>query len=617
MERGVILGTAGHVDHGKTTLVRALTGIDTDRLPEEKRRGITIDLGFAPLKCGLGRTIGVVDVPGHEAFVRTMLAGATGIDLALLVVAADEGVMPQTREHLAILGLLGVRGGVVALTKCDAVDGEWLALVAEEVREMLAGTPLAGAAIVAASGTTGEGVDALHDAICAAALALPARDADDLFRMPVDRSFTMRGTGTVVTGTVWSGTLQPDATVRVLPGLRTARVRGIQAHGASVDAALPGTRAAISLHGVSVGDVSRGSVLVTDAAWRESRVLRAEVSLLPDRSAALGPRSRVRFHLGTHDVGARVVAPGVSLSAGSPRGARVVLDAPVVARAGDRFVLRGGAPLTTLGGGVVTDPVPEGRRVRPWNAEVSRPDARFAQLLSEAAAAGLDRESLPIRLGLTPRAAGELLAAAPHVHAGARLYSPDLLSRLVERMVAAVSAHHRHFPLERGAPLQSVRSGLGVQSELVDAVLHRGLADGLLEQRGGTIVLRGWRPIPTPEQARLAEGVRDELDRAGWEPPSVSELAAAHGDGVAPVLHMLDREGAIVKVEEGRYYSARVIATLGSVLRDGMERGRTYAPGELRELLGVSRKYLIPLLEYCDKVGLTDRRSDGRVLRGT
>ena len=242
----MILGTAGHIDHGKTTLVRALTGVDTDRLPEEKRRGITIELGFAPLVLeGVG-TLGVVDVPGHEAFVRTMLAGATGVDLALLVVAADEGVMPQTREHLAILSLLGIRGGVVALTKTDLVDDDWLALVSEDVRATLAGSALAQAPVLPVSAQTGAGLGELRAALAAAARTLPARDAADLFRMPVDRAFTVKGTGTVVTGTVWSGSLDRDAVVRILPGGRTARVRGLQQHGGAVDRVLPGSRAAVA-----------------------------------------------------------------------------------------------------------------------------------------------------------------------------------------------------------------------------------------------------------------------------------------------------------------------------------------------------------------------------------
>ena len=270
----MILGTAGHIDHGKTTLVRALTGVDTDRLPEEKKRGITIELGFAPLTLeGVG-TVGVVDVPGHEAFVRTMVAGATGIDLALVVVAADEGVMPQTREHLAILELLGVRAGVIALTKSDLVDEEWLMLVEEEVRGVVE-RALPDAPIVRTSATTGAGIDELRATLARIAAALPARSDDDLFRLPVDRAFTIKGTGTVVTGTVWSGRLSRDETARILPGDRSARVRGIQGHGAQLDAVRSGARAAVALAGVDIDDVPRGSTIVVDRDWHPTTLARA------------------------------------------------------------------------------------------------------------------------------------------------------------------------------------------------------------------------------------------------------------------------------------------------------------------------------------------------------
>ncbi|MDQ4080436.1 MAG: selenocysteine-specific translation elongation factor, partial [Gemmatimonadota bacterium] len=360
----MILGTAGHVDHGKTALVRALTGVDTDRLEEEKRRGITIDLGFAPLRLADDLTLGVVDVPGHEAFVRNMVAGATGIDLALLVVAADEGVMPQTREHLNILRLLGVRGGVVALSKCDLVDAEWLELVQEDVRGALAGTPLADAPLVPTSVVSGDGIPAVRDAILRVATALPHRESDDLFRMPIDRVFTLKGTGTVVTGTVWSGALARDVMVRVLPQGHVVRVRGLQSHGAPVPTVSTGMRAAIALAGVEVGDLRRGQVLVADEVWSPSAVLLGHVEMLPSARQAVGPRHRLRFHLGTADVGARVIAAGGSLRPGGRDAARIVLDEPVIARAGDRFVLRGETPVVTVGGGVIDDPAPLGRRAR-------------------------------------------------------------------------------------------------------------------------------------------------------------------------------------------------------------------------------------------------------------
>ncbi|MEW5918539.1 MAG: selenocysteine-specific translation elongation factor, partial [Gemmatimonadota bacterium] len=312
----MIIGTAGHIDHGKTALVRALTGVDTDRLPEEKRRGITIDLGFAPLDLGDGLRAGVVDVPGHEAFVRTMLAGATGIDIALIVIAADEGVMPQTREHLDILTLLDVRHAVVALAKADLVDDEWLALVSEDVRALLAESPLHDAPVLPTSVVSGRGIGELRAQLAQTLRALPARQTDDLFRMPIDRAFTVRGAGTVVTGTIWSGTVQPDSVLIVHPLGKSVRVRGVQAHGASVSSAGPGSRAALALVGVELGHVQRGAVLVADPHWSMTTRMRVDVALLDRMQRPLRPRERARLHLGTRDVGARIVATGGALAPG-------------------------------------------------------------------------------------------------------------------------------------------------------------------------------------------------------------------------------------------------------------------------------------------------------------
>ncbi|MFM8567948.1 MAG: selenocysteine-specific translation elongation factor, partial [Gemmatimonadota bacterium] len=339
----MILGTAGHIDHGKTALVRALTGVETDRLPEERRRGITIALGFAPLRLEGLPPIGVVDVPGHEAFVRTMLAGASGIDVALLVVAADEGVKPQTREHLEIVRLLAVPRLVVALTKCDLVDAARAAATDAEVRALLAATPYADAERCAVSSVTGEGLEALRAAITRAAHAVPGRTDADPWRLPVDRVFSVRGTGTVVTGTAWSGRLPRDASVRLLPLGREARVRTIEVHGAAVQEARGGARVALALAGLAREEVPLDAVLVrADEPWESTRVLRADVTLVQD-AEPIGPRHRLRFHVGTADVGARCVALGGPVAGGEPRAVRIVLDAPVVLRAGDRFVLRGGA----------------------------------------------------------------------------------------------------------------------------------------------------------------------------------------------------------------------------------------------------------------------------------
>ena len=615
----MILGTAGHIDHGKTSLVRALTGVDTDRLPEEKRRGITIDLGFAPLRLDDGTVLGVVDVPGHEAFVRTMLAGASGIDLAMLVIAADEGVMPQTREHLAILGLLGVRGGVVALTKRDLVDEEWLALVEDDVRGALDGSPLAGAPMIPTSVVGGQGIDALRAAIGVCAAAVPRRDGADLFRMPIDRAFTVRGTGTVVTGTVWSGTVAKDATVRVLPAGLDARVRSVQSHGSAVDVIRPGTRAAIALAGVELDAVSRGAVLVADPSWRASTVVRAEVALLDDAPAPLRPRTRVRLHLATQDVGARVVAAGGELAPGARAPARVVLDAPLVARSGDRFVLRASSPVVTIGGGVITDPLPPHTRARPGQEALHTPAERLVWLVRESGAEGVSRAELAVRIGATPAMVNELLASGvlQHVEIAGRIHAGSVLDELAERLRGILASFHARSPLEPAASLQAVRAALRAPFGLVDEVVRRGVAAGEIAVDGGAIRLAGYEPVLTSGQRAAREALREILRQAGREPSSTGELVARFGGDVPALLRILERDGVVVQVEEDRYYDAEVMSGLVQSLRTRLEPGREYSPAELRDVLGVSRKYLIPLLEHCDRRGITDRRSGGRVLGGT
>jgi selenocysteine-specific elongation factor len=611
----MILGTAGHVDHGKTALVRALTGVDTDRLVEEKRRGITIDLGFASLAMPDGSLLGVVDVPGHEAFIRNMLAGATGVDLALLVVAADEGVMPQTREHLAILGILGTRAGVVALTKCDLVDEEWLELVRDDVRAALEATPLDGAAICDTSVVDGRGLDDLREAIRAAATSIPARAADDLFRLPVDRAFSVRGTGTVVTGTVWSGSLARDAAVRILPGELTARVRGIESHGAARAEAAPGMRTAIALSGVNVSDLHRGSVLVSDRAWSASHSVLAEVALLADAPAMVGPRTKVRFHLGTMETGARVVASGGALAPGQRRQARIVLDEAVVARAGDRFVLRSASPLVTIGGGVVNDPLPPHRRSRPWPRSAASPEERLPLVIGSSLTRGVDVASLPVRIGATPEALPALLASAGGVRrVGERIYAQDTLRSLAELALAAVDEFHQRFPLEPGAPLQSVRARLGVEAQVAEGILNELQRDGRIELRGAVVMRSGWSPAVSPEAEAARAKLLEALDAAGAEPPSVGELEQQCGPDTLALLRLLERDGLLVQVESDRFYAAPALGALVETLRTKTVPDRSYTPSELRDLLGLSRKFLIPLLEHFDRSGVTDRRGGERFI---
>jgi selenocysteine-specific elongation factor len=610
----MILGTAGHIDHGKTTLVRALTGVDTDRLPEEKRRGITIDLGFAPLVLDDAGTIGVVDVPGHEAFVRTMVAGATGIDLALLVIAADEGVMPQTREHLAVLTLLGVRGGVVALTKCDLVDDEWLALVEEDVRDSIAGSALASSRIVRVSATTGAGVVELREAIAAEARRTPRDHEDDLFRLPVDRVFTVRGTGSVVTGTVWSGAIGHDAALRLLPDELPVRVRGLQTHGHSVARIEAGERAALALQGVAIDQLARGAVLVEDDAWRPSRVLRADVTLLPDAPVALGPRRRVRLHLGTAEVGARLVTAGGPPAPGVVSSARVVLDAPVVARTGDRFVLRDASPARTIGGGVIIDPVAPAR-ARPWPPGRRAAADLLGMLLTESGTEGVPVHELPVRLGCTPARVGAVVAVVPGWRVGSRLLAAEIRAALEGEALAVVGQYHADHPLEPGAPQQWVRSRLDAPQEVAEAVLAALEAHGALVAEQGVVRLPAFAPRLSASEEALRERILEALHVAAHEPPTLEEVAASLGAApptVTAVARLLARDGVLVAVEPTRFYRSGTVDDLVGRLRSGMAGEAGFGPSELRELLGFSRKFLIPFLEYCDRAGVTRRDLDGK-----
>jgi selenocysteine-specific elongation factor len=614
----MILGTAGHIDHGKTSLVRALTGVDTDRLPEEKRRGITIDLGFAPLELDGVGTIGVIDVPGHEAFVRTMVAGATGVDLALLVIAADEGVMPQTREHLAILRLLGVRSGVVALTKADLVDEEWLALVQDDVRVALAGSSLADAEVVAVSATKGTGIGELRAALARAARSVPARESDDLFRMPVDRAFTIRGTGTVATGTVWSGSIARDAVLRLYPSGDVVRVRALQAHGHAVDRVSAGDRAAIALAGVELARVGRGAVLVGGEAWRPSTVIRADVALLDDVDRTIGPRTRLRLHLGTSEVGARVVPLDGVLAAGATRSARIVVEEPIVARAGDRFVLRGGSPPGTLGGGVVTDPLAP-RRARALPSASAYSASSLDRFLHEAGVAGVEIAELPVRLGVGRGALDALFSDPTRWRAGDRAYSASARETIAAQLHDALGAHHVANPLASGAPRQWLRSRVRAPESAVDWVLDVMLREGRIVAEQGEVRLADFAPRLSDRQRSLAASLLDRISAGGEEPPSLEELSEAMAQPIAElsaICRVLTREGALVPVEANRHYAPASVTRLTGRLEAGMVPGADYGPADLREFLGVTRKFLIPFLEYCDREGYTIRNELGRRHRG-
>ena len=612
MTRHVVIGTAGHVDHGKTALVRALTGVDTDRWEEEKRRGITIDLGFAPLALTDGLAASVVDVPGHEDFIRNMVAGAAGVDAALLVVAADEGVMPQTVEHLAILEFLGVRAGAVALSKADLAEPDWLELVAADVGEALGASSIAWESPVVTSVVSGAGLDALRGALTAAARRAASRREDDLFRLPVDRVFSVAGAGTVVTGTTWSGSVAVGEEIRILPEELRGRVRGVQVHGEGRDRAAPGRRTALALAGVDRAQVGRGSVVVADPSWRPVQAVDVVVTLLPE-ARPLTQRSRVRLHLGTAEVMARVTPEHGGIAPGQTAGARLRLEHPVVARWGDRGVLRSYSPVTTIGGCVVVDPWPDARPRRPRGlAGRGAPDpaTRLRAFVDASGARGLPVSHLPVRVGVPVDP--DLAPLQEIDRVGPHLVASEVIDGVAAAILREVRGYHQTHPFAPGVPVERLRAHHG-GPELIDHVLRRLRGDDELLVDSGVACAPGHRPSLTAGQAAWGETLRGALADAGAQGRSEGELGGAiPPDIVRDLAEYFVRQGTAVRLGRDRYYDRSALERLrGELLGEVRRLGRA-SPSQLRDKAGLSRKYLIPVLEWLDACGYTVREGDVR-----
>ena len=626
--RRLVLGTAGHVDHGKTALVHALTGVDTDRLQEEKERGITIDLGFAELTDG-ARRIGVVDVPGHEGFIRNMVAGATGMDLVLLVVAADEGMMPQTREHLHIVTLLGVERLVVALTKVDLVEAEWLELVREEVAALLAGGPYGGAPIVATSSRTGEGIELLTETLLAAAEEGVDPDPSDPARLPLDRVFTVHGTGTVVTGTLRSGVLRVGDRVRILPGEIAGRVRGLQVHGRDVEEVRAGERTAVALSGPGLDrhTLSRGQALVAGDGWTEAGMLTARIHMLPATGWHIEAGQRVRVHLGTSEAMARcAVLKGEAVEPGAEGWVQLRMESPVLARARDAFVLRSFSPMTTIAGGRVAEIVPPRRgslrdadAVRLGEVLSGAPTRAVAAALELAGAAGVPEGALPVRTGFHPRviagALAELVVAGARACGGFVLAATEV-ARARTALLEAVDAHHRDEPLRPGVMAEMLRVSVarGAPATLVDQLLEELAREGEVMVQSGTVSRPGFTPNLTPDQEGAREALRTLYREAGIAPPTVDELPEAlrRRTELWPLLRLLEVEGVLTSLHHGLFvWRDAVEAAIDAV---GVELGgrKGLGPTDFREILPVTRKHLIPLLAHFDTRGVTVRRGGGR-----
>ncbi|MFV2006689.1 MAG: selenocysteine-specific translation elongation factor [Longimicrobiales bacterium] len=628
-DQALVLGTAGHIDHGKTALVKALTSIDTDRLKEEKARGITIDLGFAEFTPASGVHLGIVDVPGHEGFIRNMLAGATGMDVVLLVIASDEGVMPQTREHLSIVRLLGVTRMVVALTKRDLVDDDWLELATEEVRELLADTPYSDAPIIATSATTGAGLPELTEALVEAARSARDRRSDDLVRLPIDRVFTVRGTGTVVTGTLWSGSLQEGASVRLLPGGERARVRGLQVHGREVRVAHAGARTAVALAGSAMSreHVYRGQVLIDDDAWAASSMLTAWLTVLPATGWSVEHGQRVRVHLGTAEVMARtVVLDSDGLAPGAAGWVQFRLEQPILARARDRFVIRSYSPMTTIGGGLVAEPnAPKRRASTPELLEtlkrVIRGDAGEAVEACAALSkwAGAPEARLPIMTGLPLSVASvaipALIEAGAYVIAG-RVYDRNTVENGRKLILDAVSGFHTEAPLRPGIPLEELRQQVPNDEEnrLADGLLVALESEGKLRLSSGLASISGFEPQLDPGQLKAYDAILRIYQDRGLTPPAVEELPGElqkHRD-LWPILKLLEVRAEIVALDGEFFMASSALQDAESRVIGELGGRRGLGPSDFKQVLPVSRKHLIPILAYLDRKGVTSRREDGR-----
>jgi selenocysteine-specific elongation factor len=629
----VVVGTAGHIDHGKTSLVKALTGTDTDRLPEEKARGITIDLGFAFLEEPDGLVIEIVDVPGHERFVKNMLAGVGGIDLALLVIAADEGVMPQTREHLAICSLLHIKTGLVAITKTDMVEPDWLELVRDDVARLLAPTFLAGCPIVAVSSKTGEGLADLRGTLGDLARRVPPRALDHTARLPIDRVFTVRGFGTVVTGTLTAGRLAVDDRLEVYPRGLQSKVRGLQVHGRAVTEAEAGQRTAVNLHGIERSAIERGDVLAPPGCLVPTVLLDATIELVEDAPRPIKTRDRVRFHAGTQEVMARaLLVRAPQLPPGGRGHARFRLEAPIVALPGDRYVIRSYSPIVTVGGGTLLDVAPPRFRRRApallahlTLLETGTPAEVLEEHLVQAGAAGARLHDLRAR---TPFGPERLRALLEELQQGGRVMAVDrewylhrtASDRLRTETLALLEAFHRENPLRAGISREELRSRAGHAQERVFAQLLATLEqEGLVRSERDLVRLASHAIRLSPDQQRVVDGVETEFRRAGAAPPSPEEALGRHGVSGTErheLFQLLVADRRLVRVKESLYFHADALQDIQDRLVAYLREHREVGPADVKDLLGVTRKYAIPLMEYFDGQRVTVRQGERRVLRG-
>ncbi|MEW6673957.1 MAG: selenocysteine-specific translation elongation factor, partial [Thermodesulfobacteriota bacterium] len=605
----LILGTAGHIDHGKTALVKALTGIDTDRLKEEKARGITIELGFAALDLPGGQHLGIVDVPGHEKFVKNMVAGATGIDIVAMVIAADEGVMPQTREHMEICTLLGVEHGAVVLTKTDLVDEEWLELAKEDIRDFVKGTFLQDAPILPVSALTGSGLPELVAALDELCARIPERSVSDLFRLPIDRVFTMKGFGTVITGTLISGKVQVGDTVMIYPSRTTSKVRGIQFHNQSVEQASAGMRTAINFQGLEKSAVFRGQVVAGPDSLTPNFMLDVSLQYLASNKKPLKNRTRIRFHTGTSEVlGNLVLLEADELMPGETAAAQIRLDTALATVKDDRYVIRSYSPVRTIGGGRVINPIPQKhKRLKPEIIErlkgimAGDPENNIAYFAEEAGYGGVSFAGLRIMTNLPEKLLQQALQNLMskkiliqidkenkvYIHNGS-------MERLKQESLAHLTAYHQAHPLKDGMSKEELKSKFPavLTPRFFNQVLNQMVKDNEIVQEENSVRLQAHTVSLGGDQADIKNKILEAYRRSGLTPPYFRELSSGlHADAARSkdMLMLLINEGQIIKTKDDLYFHADTIAGLKKKVVDFLLDNQEMTPTQFKDMTGLSR----------------------------
>lgn len=621
--RYVILGTAGHIDHGKSALVQALTGVDPDRLKEEKERGITVDLGFADLTYPDGLTVGIVDVPGHERLVRNMLAGAGGLDLLLMVFAADEGIMPQSREHLAICNLLRIQRGLIAITKSDLVDKEWLTLVTDEIRSFVTGTFLDGADIVAVSSKTGDNIDVLKEKIREAASGVDPKSLKGLFRLPIDRVFTLKGFGTVVTGTAVSGSIAVDEPVEVLPAGIKSKVRGLQSHGDRLKKAYAGQRVAVNLQGVAKEDIHRGDVISKPAKMVPTYVLDAVVQVLKDTPIALKSRSLVHFHTGTTELTGRVILYDCTeLKPGGRAYCQFRFKSPVAVLTGDRYIIRRFSPLMTIGGGEILDISPGRKKRVDGFADLKKLEEgdvkeRIRTKVLTAGMNGLSLSGLEGWIGAElreiHRAAESLLQEGSLIRCEGLLLHINVFNDFSVKAISILEDFHKKNPLQQGMLKEALRAqfkGLG-QRMLEDLI---GNVKGIVTEQE-LIRLETFNVKLDKNTARLEEKILKNLEGASFQPPFKDELGRSLSikpKELEGMLKIMTSKGSLVRINDSLFLTGNSYHSMIERLKKFYLTKPEMTVGDFRDILSTSRKYALPFLEYLDSHKVTLRVGDVR-----